>query len=412
MKKHIYTLLILLPFFSFSQQFYKIDSTIQSEIASKNISGGVAFIYQNGKVIHHKAYGFSSIADHQLMDTNSIFRIASQTKAIVSIAFLQLVDKNKISLDDPIEKYIPVFRHQKVALIAKDTMLFVEKNRSITISDLLTHTAGISSVDEYPKFRFLFEQYKLSQSISNGYKNLEEEVNQIAKMPLVHQPGDRFSYGFCTDVIGRLIEVVSGLPLDKYLKKNIFDPLNMEDTYFYLPETKKSRLVKVYTKFSKDSLMEIKPAVFPVNYPLDKNNQFYSAIGGLVSTTHDYSQFLICLLNKGKTTNGKQMISEQLLDQFWTNQIGDKTFVFGGVKSLNNFGLGVGLTTKAGQVINHASEGSFFWGGAFNTAYMVDRKRNLITLFYFQRAPFVLPPLLSKLEKTTIDITDQIKNAY
>ena len=403
-------ILIILPLLSFSQIYNAIDSTIRSEIALKNISGGVAYIYQKGKVVHHKAYGFSSIADHQLMDTNSIFRIASQTKAIVSIAFLQLVDKNKISLDDPIEKYIPVFRHQKVALIAKDTMLFVEKNRSITISDLLTHTAGISSVDEYPKFKSLFDQYKLSQSLSNDYKNLEEEVNQIATMPLVHQPGERFSYGFCTDVIGRLIEVISGLPLDKYLKKNIFDPLNMHDTYFYLPESKKSRLVKVYTKFSKDSLMEINPAVFPVNYPLERNNQFYSAIGGLVSTTHDYSQFLICLLNKGKTTNGKQMISEQLLDQFWTNQIGDKTFVFGGIKSLNNFGLGVGLTTKAGQVINHASEGSFFWGGAFNTAYMVDRKRNLITLFYFQRAPFVLPPLLSKLEKTTIDIVDNQKN--
>jgi CubicO group peptidase (beta-lactamase class C family) len=403
-------IVMLLPLLSFSQQFNAIDSTIQSEIALKNISGGVAYIYQNGKVVHHKAYGYSSIADHQLMDTNSIFRIASQTKAIVSIAFLQLVNKNKISLDDPIEKYIPVFKHQKVALIAKDTMLFVEKNRSITIRDLLTHTAGISSVDEYSKFKSLFDQYKLSQSLSNGYKNLEEEVNQIAKMPLVHQPGERFSYGFCTDVIGRLIEVVSGFPLDKYLKKNIFEPLNMEDTYFYLPESKKSRLVKVYTKFSKDSLMEINPGVFPVNYPLDKNNQFYSAIGGLVSTTHDYSQFLICLLNKGKTIKGKQIISEQILEQFWTNQIGDKTFVFGGVKSLNNFGLGVGLTTNAGKIINHASEGSFFWGGAFNTAYMVDRKRSLITLFYFQRAPFVLPPLLSKLEKTTIDIVDNQKN--
>jgi CubicO group peptidase (beta-lactamase class C family) len=335
-----------------------------------------------------------------------------KTKAIVSIAFLQLVEKNKITLDDPIEKYIPAFKDQKVVLLAEDTMLFVNKNRSITIRDLLTHTAGISSIDEYPRFKSLFEQYKLSQSLSNGYKNLKEEVNQIAKMPLVHQPGERFSYGFCTDVIGRLIEVISKLPLDRYLQKNIFDPLNMRDTYFYLPEKKMNRLVKVYTKFSKDSLMEINPSVYPVNYPLEQNKQFYSAIGGLVSTTHDYSQFLICLFNKGKTISGKKILSEPLLDQFWTNQIGDKTFVFGGVKSLNNFGLGVGLTTQAGQVINHASEGTFFWGGAFNTAYMVDRKRNLITLFYFQRAPFVLPPLLSKLEKMTIDIIDQNKSAY
>ena len=107
--------------------------------------------------------------------------------------------------------------------------------------------------------------------------------------------------------------------------------------------------------------------------------------------------------------NGKQLIGEVILNQFWTNQLGDKTFIFGGVKSLNNFGLGVGLTTKSGQIINNASEGSFFWGGAFNTAYMVDRKRNLITIFCFQRAPFVLPPLLTKLEKTTIQIIDDAR---
>lgn len=409
---------ILIGFFlfssilGFSQNFNLIDSTIQAEINQKNIAGGIAYIYNNKKIVHHKAYGFSDIANQQKMDTNTIFRIASQTKAIVSIAFLQLVEQHKIALDEPVEKYIPIFAHQKVAILIKDSIQLVEKNRSVTIRDLLTHTAGISSVDEYPKFKKLFDEYKLSQSLNNGYKNLEEEVNQIAQMPLVHQPGERFSYGFCTDVIGRLIEVVSKLPLDKYLQKNIFEPLEMKNTYFYLPEEKKSKLVKVYTKFSKDSLMEINPSVYPVNYPLEQNKQFYSAIGGLVSTTHDYSQFLICLLNKGKTIYGKQIISEQILDQFWTNQIGDKTFVFGGVKSLNNFGLGVGLTTKAGQVINHASEGTFFWGGAFNTAYMVDRKRNLITLFFFQRAPFVLPPLLSKLEKTTIDIIDQIKSAY
>jgi CubicO group peptidase (beta-lactamase class C family) len=111
-------------------------------------------------------------------------------------------------------------------------------------------------------------------------------------------------------------------------------------------------------------------------------------------------------LNNGISLDGKKIIGKPILEQFWSNQLGDKTFVFGGAKSLNNFGLGVGLTTKAGQIINHASEGSFFWGGAFNTAYMVDRKRELITLFYFQRTPFVLPPLLSKLEKTAIDIID------
>jgi len=389
-----------------SQNFSKIDSTINAEIAQKNIAGGVAYVYHNNKVVFNKAYGYANIASQSPMELNSIFRIASQTKAIVSIAFLQLVEKGKISLEDPIEKYIPNFANQKVAVLVADTFKLISKNRSITIRDLLTHQAGISSTDEYPKFKTLFEKYKLNQPLNQGYPSLKEEVDQIAAMPLVHQPGERFSYGLCTNVIGRLIEIIAGTTLDEYLTKNIFEPLQMQDTYFYLPKEKHNRLVKVYTKYSKDSLMEINPNVYPVDYPLQTKGKYFSAIGGLVSTTHDYGNFLQCLLHNGKLNNGKQLIGEKILNEFWTNQLGDKTFVFGGVKSLNNFGLGVGLTTKAGQVINNASEGSFFWGGAFNTAYMVDRKRNLITIFCFQRAPFVLPPLLSKLEKTTIQIID------
>lgn len=391
---------------STAQNFFKIDSIINGEIAQRNISGGVAYVYHNNKVVYNKAYGFANIASQSPMEVNSVFRIASQTKAVVSIAFLQLVEKGKIGLDDPIEKYIPNFANQKVALIDADTFKLVSRNRSITIRDLLTHQAGISSIDEYPRYKSLFEKYNLNQPLNQGYPSLKEEVDQIAAMPLVHQPGERFSYGLCTNVIGRLIEIISGMELDAYLSKNIFEPLKMEDTYFYLPKEKHSRLVKVYTKISKDSLVEMDPKVYPVDYPLQTKGKYFSAIGGLVSTTHDYGNFLQCLLHNGKLNDGKQLIGEKILNEFWTNQLGDKTFVFGGVKSLNNFGLGVGLTTKAGQVINNASEDSFFWGGAFNTAYMVDRKRGLITIFCFQRAPFVLPPLLSKLEKTTIQIID------
>jgi CubicO group peptidase (beta-lactamase class C family) len=383
-----------------------VDSIINAEIQLNNIAGGVAYVYHNNKVVHDKAYGYANLANHTPMQLNSIFRIASQTKAIVSIAFLQLVEQGKIALDDPIEQYIPAFSKQQVAIIVADTFKFVNRNRSITIRDLLSHQSGISSSDEYPKYKSLFEKYKLNQPLNQGYYSLQEEVNQIAAMPLVHQPGDRFSYGLSTNVIGRLIEIISGMTLDAYLSKNIFQPLHMTDTYFYLPEDKKARLVKVYSKINKDSLSEINPKVYPVDYPLQNKGAYFSAIGGLVSTTHDYGSFLQCLLNEGRMKNGKQLIGKIILNEFWSNQLGDKTFVFGGVKSLNNFGLGVGLTTKTGQMINNASEGSFFWGGAFNTAYMVDKKRKLITLFYFQRAPFVLPPLLSKLEKTTIQIID------
>lgn len=402
-------ILLFLAFSTSAQNFTKIDSIINAEIQLKNIAGGVAYIYQDNKVVYNKAYGYANLAEQTKMEVGSIFRIASQTKAIISIAFLQLVEKGKVGLDEPIEKYIPSFSNQKVAIIEADTFKLVSKNRSITIRDLLTHQSGISAQDEFPKYKALFDKYKLNQALNNGYTSLKEEVEQIAAMPLVHQPGERFSYGLSTNVIGSLIEIISGMPLDAYLNKNMFGPLQMQDTYFYLPKEKQNRLVKVYSKYSKDSLIEINPEIYPVNYPLQENGEYFSAIGGLVSTTHDYGSFLQCLLHNGKMKNGKQLIGNAILNEFWTNQLGNKTFIFGGIKSLNNFGLGVGLTTKSGQIINNASEGSFFWGGAFNTAYMVDRKRKIITIFYFQRAPFVLPPLLSKLEKTTIQIIDDAR---
>lgn len=394
-----------------AQDFAPIDSIISAEISQQNISGGVALVYHKGNIILDKAYGFSDIASQEHMQTNSIFRIASQTKAIVSIAVLQLLDKGFIQLDDPIEKYIPAFSQQKVAVFNKGAFDLVDRTRSITIRDLLSHQSGISSADEYPVYKPLFKQYHLDQSFNLGYKNLEEEVNQIAAMPLVHQPGARFSYGLSTDVLGRLIEIVSHQNLDQYLHEHVLNPLGMKDTYFYLPKDKKSRLVKSYVKPSNNQLEVVDTSKFTINYPLQEGRQYFSAIGGLVSTTHDYAKFLICLLNGGKAKSGKIIISQKTLEQFWSNQLGDKTFIFGGFPSKNNFGLGVGLTTEQGKSINNASVGSFFWGGAFNTAYMVDRKRDLITLFFFQRIPFVLPPLLSKLEKTTIQIIDEYQDA-
>lgn len=394
-----------------AQDFSPIDSIISAEIKQQNIPGGVALVYHKGKIVLDKAYGYSDIAAQVAMQTSSIFRIASMTKAIVSIGVLQLLDKGIIQLDDPIEQYIPAFSQQKVAVYNKGAFDLVDRTHSITIRDLLSHQSGISSVDEYPLFKSLFKQYYLDQSLNLGYKNLEEEVNQIAAMPLVHQPGARFSYGLSTDVLGRLIEIVSHQNLDQYLHEHILNPLGMKDTYFYLPKDKKNRLVKTYIKSTNNQLEVVDTSKFPIDYPLQEGRQYFSAIGGLVSTTHDYVKFLICLLNGGKAKSGKIIISQKTLEQFWSNQLGDKTFIFGGFPSKNNFGLGVGLTTEQGRTINNASVGSFFWGGAFNTAYMVDRKRDLITLFFFQRTPFVLPPLLSKLEKTTIQIIDEYQDA-
>jgi CubicO group peptidase (beta-lactamase class C family) len=409
MKKYLLSsFLLFLCNFSFAQSFdfFKIDSTINAEIAQHNIPGGVALIAKNGKIVHHQAYGFANIDASVKMQENAIFRIASQTKAIVSVAVLQLVEQGRIRLEDPIEIYFPAFSGQKVYVKQADTLLLVDRKRSITIRDLLTHQSGISSADEYPYLQKEFAKYGLGNNGFNQYANLSAEIAQIAKMPLAHQPGARFSYGLSTNVLGGLIELVTKQSLSKYLADHIFKPLGMKDTYFYLPTSKHNRLVEIYIK-QDNRLVAADRTKMPVDYPLMNNTTYFSAIGGLVSTTKDYFLFLNHLLNPTMSKSTFRILQPATVEQLLTNQLGEKTFIFGGFPSQNQFGLGVGLTSVKGQSINKASVGSYFWGGAFNTAYMVDPKRNLITLFYFQRTPFVLPPLLSKLEKTTIEIIDQ-----
>jgi len=409
MKKALFFCILLLFSVSIFAQlptFYRIDSTINAEIAQHNIAGGVALIAKNGKIVHHQAYGFANLDASVKMQENAIFRIASQTKAIISVAVLQLVEQGRVRLEDPIEKYFPAFSGQKVYLKQADSLVLVDRNRSITIRDLLTHQSGISSADEYPYLQKEFVKYGLSNNGFNQYPSLSAEIAQIAKMPLAHQPGARFSYGLSTNVLGGLIELITKQSLSNYLTDNIFKPLGMEDTYFYLPKSKQNRLVEIYIK-QDNRLVAADITKMPVDYPLLNNTTYFSAIGGLVSTTKDYFLFLNNLLNPTMSKNTFRVLQPATVEQLLTNQLGEKTFIFGGFPSLNQFGLGVGLTSVKGQSINKASVGSYFWGGAFNTAYMVDPKRNVITLFYFQRTPFVLPPLLSKLEKTTIELIDQ-----
>jgi CubicO group peptidase (beta-lactamase class C family) len=409
MKKALFFCILLLFSVSIFAQlptFYRIDSTINAEIAQHNIAGGVALIAKNGKIVHHQAYGFANLDASVKMQENAIFRIASQTKAIISVAVLQLVEQGRVRLEDPIEKYFPAFSGQKVYLKQADTLVLVDRNRSITVRDLLTHQSGISSADEYPYLQKEFVKYGLSNNGFNQYPSLSAEIAQIAKMPLAHQPGARFSYGLSTNVLGGLIELITKQSLSNYLTNNIFKPLGMEDTYFYLPKSKQNRLVEIYIK-QDNRLVAADRTKMPVDYPLLNNTTYFSAIGGLVSTTKDYFLFLNHLLNPTMSKNTFRVLQPATVEQLLTNQLGEKTFIFGGFPSLNQFGLGVGLTSVKGQSINKASVGSYFWGGAFNTAYMVDPKRNIITLFYFQRTPFVLPPLLSKLEKTTIELIDQ-----
>jgi CubicO group peptidase (beta-lactamase class C family) len=385
-----------------AQRLRAVDSAMFAVIASGKVPGGVALVMSQGRIVHHQAYGSADPVGRQPMDTASVFRIASMTKAVVSVALLQLVASKGLSLDMPVERLLPAFGPQQVAVPENGTYRQIEKNRSVTLRDLLTHRSGISSATEHPAFTALFRKYGLESPLGLGFTDLAAQVDAIAAMPLVHQPGARFSYGSSTEVVGRLVEVLSGMPLDRYLRRHVFRPLGMNDTGFRLRASQASRLVPVCMTGQDSRLTTVDTALFKVDFPLDRKSRYVSAAGGLVSTASDYARFLQCLLDGG-VRNGVRILEGRWVDSLVTNQLGDATFIFGGIRSLNRFGLGVGLTSRAGTAITHASEGSFFWGGALNTSYLVDPRRGILTVFLFQRLPFDLAPVLSSLERTAFD---------
>ncbi len=403
MKKILTCLWLFVGLQLVAQPFDKVDAAMRDLIQNKKVTGGVGLIWRNGKIVYEATHGWKDAAHKDTMTTDAIFRIASQTKLIVSVAALQLIAKEKIDLDTPIENWLPAFADQKVAIKSGSDISLVDKERSITLRHLLSHTSGISSADEWPAFASLYKQYGLDRPLNLQFKSLEEEVQQIAKMPLVHQPGARFSYGVSTDVLARWVEVVSGMRLSDYLYTYIFKPLNMLDTYFKLPSAKQSRLLPVHVSGPGGTLIELGTQLFPVDFPVRADITIESGAGGLVSTPHDYMRLLVCLAGDGRYGKKKQLLPRNWIDSLATGQLGGETFTTGGVKSKNTFGLGVGVTTKEGSANTGATQGSFFWGGAFNTSYLVDRKNQVITLFMFQRAPFDLAKSLSGLERLAFE---------
>jgi len=382
-----------------SQQFAPLDSAIDRLITGNKVSGGVAMVWKDGSIIHQKAYGWKDPEHTATMQMDAIFRIASQTKLIVTVAALQLVSKHNISLDEHIEKWLPLFSNQRVAQLVDGKIELVERKNPVTLRHILTHTSGISSADEFPQFKPLFQQYQLDRSLNFGYKNLEEEVAQIAQMPLMHEPGARFSYGNSTDVLARWIEVVSGMSLGVYLDRHIFKPLKMKDTHFKLPPTKAARLLPINRTDASGNLVRLDNQLFPADFPVNNQITLESGAGGLVSTASDYLKLLVCLVNDGEYGGSRKLLHAQWIDSLCTGQLGGAQFATGGVKSKNTFGLGVGLTTPEGSKLTGATPGSFFWGGAFNTSYLADREQKTITVFLFQRVPFDLAFSLTTLER-------------
>ncbi|SDZ48861.1 MULTISPECIES: serine hydrolase domain-containing protein [Rhodonellum] len=361
----------------------KLDAMLEDAIKNEEVPGLVALIAKNGKIIYHAAKGFSSVENDKAMPKDAIFRIASQTKAITATAVMMLWEEGRFRLDDPISKFIPEFKSPMVLQkfrYADTTFIAAPANKEITIRHLLTHTSGLGYgvIDADERMKMIYQKAGIVDLYTTENISIGENTKKLAALPLHHQPGEKYVYSEGLDVLGYLIEIISGKPYDDFLRERIFDPLEMKDTWFYLPEEKSSRLVSIHTK--KDGNWSSFPTTFyDPNYPIAGAKRFFSGGAGLSSTVLDYANFLQMFLNGGEL-NGKRILSRKTIDTMMANQVGD---LWGGGNK--HYGLAFGVLTEKGMAEGgNGSAGTFDWGGYFNTQYFADPEEQLIGILLKQ----------------------------
>ncbi len=366
-----------------SERLAILTKTLQNYVAQEKLPGAVALVLRNGKVAYWEAVGQRDVEQGAPLQKNSIFRIASQTKALVSVGIMILQEEGKLLISDAVGKYIPEFNETTVAEPTEDGYRVVPAKRKITLRDLLTHTAGIDYGNGTAK-----EAWKAAGIQGWYFADRNEPVlatiKRIGSLPQQAQPGTAFVYGYNTDILGAVIEVVSGQTLSEFITARILKPLGMNDTHFYLPKAKANRLAVVYS--SKDGGIE--RAADPgkmvgqgayVNGP----RKSFSGGAGLLSTAEDYATFLQMMLNKG-TYKNQRILSRKSVDLMTQNHLGD--IVFPWTPGMG-FGLGFSTVEDVGLRGELGSHGEFGWGGAYHSTYWVDPAEQLVVVYFTQLIP-------------------------
>ncbi len=359
-----------------SERLVRIDSWIEQLVADGKIPGAVVMLVKDGQVAYHKAYGYRDLGTKAPARPDDIYRIASQTKAITSLAVMMLWEEGRFQLDEPIGKYLPAFKEHTVLTkfnAADSSYETKPTRRKVTIRQLLTHTSGLDYADiGSDEMKAIYAKAGIT-ALGRAGDVLGPKIDALGKLPLKHEPGERFTYGLSLDVLGRLVEVASGMSLDQFFRTRIFAPLKMNDTFFAVPANKRDRFVALHE--DKDGTLvaqhgnegELAAADLPVRGPT-----YFSGGGGLSSTTADYARFLQLFLNHGEL-DGVRLLGRKTVDLMLTNQIGNLQPAFG---------LGFALETPENDFRDASSPGSFSWGGAFNTTYWADPKEHLVALVY------------------------------
>ena len=364
------------------ERLKKLDAMLEEAIQKDEIPGLVALVARNGKIVYHTAKGKADAADGKAMSRDAIFRIASQTKAITSTAVMMLWEEGKFRLDDPISNWIPEFKNPQVIQnfrYADSSFTARPTNKEITIRHLLTHTSGLGYgvIDGDERMKMIYQKAGIVDLYTTENISIGENIKKLATLPLHHNPGEKYTYSEGLDVLGYFIEIVSGMPFDQFLRTRLFDPLGMNDTWFYLPDAKAGRLVKVQRKV--DGQWENFPVTFyDPQYPITGAKKFFSGGAGLSSTAKDYATFLQMYLNGGEL-NGVRILSRKTIETMMKNQVGD---LWNGAK---HYGLAFGVVTAQGVAEGGiGSEGTFDWGGYFNTQYFADPQEKVIGILMKQ----------------------------
>ena len=365
----------------------RIDKVMETHVAQKKIAGGVILLARHGKTAHLGAYGMMDVEAEKPMMPDTLFRIASMTKQITSVAVMMLYEEGHFRLREPVSNFIPAFKEMRVlpSEDAEDSATPVPATRQITIWNLLTHTSGLT----YHWNERLGPKYNeagITHGLLQDESTLAEKMQVLATIPLLHQPSDRVEYGLSIDVLGYLVEVVSGMPLDQFFAERIFKPLGMKDTHFFIPEAKRERLATVYERTGDGPIMpkSQEPTVnglviYSTDYPYNGPRTYFSGGAGLVSTASDYARFAQMMLNNGEL-DGVRLLSRKTVELMTTDQLAKMDVGYG-------FGLGFGIVRNASDLREIGSVGAYNGGGFFFTSFFIDPQEQMLGIFMCQLHP-------------------------
>ncbi|MDA0194244.1 MAG: serine hydrolase [Bacteroidetes bacterium] len=365
-----------------SERLARLTDAFKRYADNKKMAGSTILVARKGKVAYYEAFGQRDIESKSTMPKDAIFRIASQSKAIVSVGIMILQEEGKLLIGEPVSKYIPEFAKTTVAEEQYNGYTVVPAKRQITIRDLLTHTAGIGYGNG--KAADIWEAAGIQGwYFANRDEPIAATISRIGALPMDAQPGEEFVYGYNTDILGVVVEKASGMPLDKFVQTKILDPLGMNDTHFYLPKEKTGRLATVYSAFEGKPIEKAPDPGHMVGQGAYVNGprKSFSAGAGLLSTAEDYYKFLQMTLNGG-TLNGNRILSPKSIELMTVSHMGDIPFRPG-----QGFGLGFSVILDLGDFGAPGSVGEYGWGGAYGSTYWVDPKEELVVVYFKQLIP-------------------------